>query len=653
MRGGNSVRSGVSVVIAGFLLQLVMAVAVSAPARATAESLATARQQYGEAVRAIDKGSWTEYERIRPGLEDYPLSIYLDYFQLSSQARKVRPADARRFIRLSEDSPLPNRFLSVYLRQAGKDRRWDDFLAVKPEEPNNVELKCYYFRAKLAQGDELAAWEGAERLWVHGSSRPKECDPLFEAWLKSGQLRDDVVWARLLKAFDARQTSLMNYVARKGSAGLQPWSERLLAVYRKPDRMRQQSLPADSPYSADIAAYGLARLARYSPELALDYWQSYREELLFDDVQVRLVEDAIARHSLFARTETNIPWLQGALARLREDQLVELRLRWLLAGQQWSGIELALPLLSEEAREEGTWRYWKAVALDQRGDASGARAMFEALAAERDFYSFLAADRLEQPYAFNHQPLVLESSGMTPLLQLPAVQRIGELHFHDEPNLAHSEWYKVLGDTEDAQQQQQLAQLAYQQGWHRMAIDAANRARAWNALDLRFPMAYQDTFKRFGGARQVPSTELMAIARRESAFFPEARSPVGARGLMQIMPATGRQVASSLGDSLRGADLYDVENNVLLGSAYYRQLLDRFDGNRVFALAAYNAGPHRVDRWRNKPGAEVPVEIWIETIPYRETRNYVQAVLSYNVVFQYLMGDTHSLLTPAERKAGY
>jgi soluble lytic murein transglycosylase len=145
----------------------------------------------------------------------------------------------------------------------------------------------------------------------------------------------------------------------------------------------------------------------------------------------------------------------------------------------------------------------------------------------------------------------------------------------------------------------------------------------------------------------------MAIARRESAFFPQARSPVGARGLMQIMPATGKQVARALGQSHRGADLYEVEHNVRLGSAYYRQLLDRFGGNRIFALAGYNAGPHRVDRWRHEPGEGVPVDIWIETIPFRETRHYVQAVLSYNLVFQYLMGDTRSLFTPEERQAEY
>jgi soluble lytic murein transglycosylase len=615
--------------------------------------LSTARQQYGDAMEAIDRGRWTEYEQLRPGLEDYPLAIYLDYFRLSSRPARVRPADARRFISLSDDSPLPNRFLSVYLHQAGRDRRWQDFLAVKPDEPNSVVLKCYYFRAKLAQGDQLAAWEGAERLWVHGESRPKECDPLFNAWLKAEKPGDDVVWARLLKAFDARQRSLMRYVAKKSSPALSPWSEKLLAVYAQPESMRRQSLPAGEPYSADIAAHGLAYLARYNPERALDYWELYRAELVFSEEQAIAVEYAIALQSLFSRTESLRGWLQATLTRLKDDKLVELRLRWALSEQDWASLANTLPLLSAEAREEGVWRYWQAMLLEAQGDSESALGILAELAGERGYYSFLAADRLGRPYAFNHQPLVLESAATEPLRQIPAVQRIGELHFHDEESLAHSEWFKMLEDTDDPDRHQQLAVLAADQGWHRMAIDAANRARAWDALDLRFPMPYQETFKRHASARQVPSTELMAIARRESAFFPQARSPVGARGLMQIMPATGKQVASSLGQRHRNSDLYEVDHNVLLGSAYYRQLLDRFGGNRVFALTAYNAGPHRVDRWRNMAGEGVPVEIWIETIPYRETRDYVKAVLSYNVVFQYMMGDTLGLLTPEERSASY
>ena len=616
------------------------------------DSIASARDQYGDAIIAIDRGSWTEYERLRSDLDGYPLDIYLDYFRLSKTPSRVRPSDARQFVSLSADSPLPNRFLSVYLTSAGRERRWNDFLQVKPDEPNSITLKCYYFRALLAQGDTLAAWEGAERLWVHGESRPKECDPLFDAWLKSGELSDDVVWARMLKAFDARKRSLLTYVSRKGSDQLAPWSEKLLAVYRHPDRIRRHDLPASSRYSVDIVTHGLAYLARYSPGKALEYWQHYEPIMVFSDEQRHQVEYAIALRSLFAKTEENVAWVDSALTRLKEDKLVEIRLRWALEEGDWDTLRACVPKLSAEAREDDVWRYWLAVADDLQGRHDQARQQWASIATERSYYGFLSADRLGKSYSFNDQPLVLKEAQAEPLKAIPAVRRIGELHFHEEDNLAHSEWYKVLNDRSN-DERQLLAALAADQGWHRMAIDAASKAEAWNALSIRFPMPYQETFSHHATVQRVPPTELMAIARRESAFFPEARSPVGARGLMQVMPATGKQVASSLGRSHSTSALYDVEHNVLLGSAYYRQLLDRFDGNRVFALTAYNAGPHRVDRWRNGDDDSLPVEIWIETIPFRETRNYVQAVLSYNVVFQHLQGNDLSLLTVAEQQARY
>jgi len=443
----------------------------------------------------------------------------------------------------------------------------------------------------------------------------------------------------------------MRYVASMGSPALQPWSDRLQRAYDDPGRLSPFTLTRDSAHAADIASRGAARLARYSPERALAFWREVRGRLALDDEHIRLAEYAIAQYSLFARTEAHREWLHGALQRLGDDTLVGIRLRWALGEQDWQALERTLPLLSADERAQAVWRYWQARALAQRGEEAAATALLEGVAGERGYYGFLAADRLGRPYAFNHQPLAVADSGR--LRELPALLRIGELKYHDEEPLAFSEWYKVLESTADQSTRLQLVQVASDAGWHRMAIDAATRAQAWDALDIRFPLPYRKVFSAHAAARQVPSTELLAIARRESAFYPQARSPAGARGLMQVMPATGAQVARQLGAAHRGADLYEIEHNVLLGSAYYRQLLDRYRGNRVFALTAYNAGPHRVDRWRNKPAQQLAVDLWIETIPFRETRDYVKAVLSYNVVFQYLMGDTYSLLSDAERRAGY
>ncbi len=617
------------------------------------DPLAVARADYSAAQAAFRQGRTGDFQALRNRLDDYPLAIYLDYNQLARRPGDVSPQAALAFIERSADTPLALRFLGNWLRQAGRERRWADFLAVQEDEPNSIDLKCYYFRARLATGEPGSAWEGASELWVHGESRPKECDPLFDAWMKTGAVNDELVWARLLATFDARQGSLMQYVARKGSATLKPWAERLLAVYSQPAKMRRVQLPANSSYSADIAAHGVAYLARYNPAQALDYWQRYQAELTFSEAQQRYAESAIARRSLFAETEANLFWIPAALQRLQDNELVEIRLRWAIAEQDWPAVRETLPLLSPEARDSATWRYWHARTLSQAGDDRAASEVLRSLAGQREFHGFLAADRIGEQYSYNDVPLEVAPGSIDVLRQLPAIQRIRELNYHGRELDGQAEWYKLLQDTGDEAELRALTQLAFDEGWYRMAIDGATRARSWDALAVRFPTPFWEIFQANAERRGVEGTELMSIARRESAFFPGANSPAGALGLMQIMPATGRQVARQLGLGFQPSDLYRVEYNVELGSAYYRELLERFDGNRIFALAAYNAGPHRVDRWRNSRGERVPVDIWVETIPYRETRNYVQAVLAYNVLFQHRLGETPRLLSDAERSAFY
>lgn len=638
------------VCLAGALLWGVL----GSPTAATADSGRDRdRQRYAEAGEALARGDTAEYRRLRATLDDYPLVIYLDFDDLRRRGYAVTAEEAGEFLRRSEDSPLGLRFLSRYLDRAGRERRWRDFLALMDEEPNTVELKCYYHRARLATGDREEALAGARRLWIHGRSRPDACDPLFAAWMKAGGLGDDAAWQRMLLAFDERQGSLMRYAGRKGSAALAPWADRLQRVYRDPGVLAGLGLPQAEPRSRDVAVHGLVYLARYQPEKALHLWQRYRDRMTFSAGQVETVEYAIALRSLFARSTANRAWVDAALARLKRDKLVEIRLRWALEEQDWAAMDAVLPLLSAEARDDTVWIYWQARIWEQRGDMGRARAGFAALAGERDYYGFLAADRLGRAYAFNDRPLVSAPETREALRGLPGVRRVEELIFHDEIHAAYGEWYWLMGNSQKAQLEG-LASLAADRDWTRMAIDAANRAGAWDALDLRFPTPFRDTFTRYGAAQRVASSELMAIARRESAFYPQARSPVGARGLMQVMPATGREVAAALGTPHSVRALYDVDHNVQLGSAYYRRLLDRFDGNRIFALTAYNAGPHRVDRWRNKAGETVPVEVWVETIPYLETRNYVKAVLAYNVVFRQRLGESPGpLLTRAERAASY
>lgn len=620
-------------------------------ASAIARDLDGERRAYAQARQALERGDMARFQKLRAGLDDYPLAIYLDYFQLSGRDGVIASTELSEFLSHSQDSPLANRLLALYLKQAGRAQRWQDFLSAMPEEPSSAELKCYFFRAQLAQGNRDLAWQGAQRMWVQGSSQPAACDPLFDAWKSQGGQTDAIVWTRLLNAFDAREPALLQFVANGSSEGLRPWVNMLVKAYEQPEALSALLLPVDHLYSTDIASRGLILLATRSPRTALAYWRDLQSRLDFNAAQVREVELAIALQFLLDREEAHNDWVDASLEQLRDDKLTGIRLRRALREQDWAAFERTLPLLSESARTENVWRYWEAVSLERRADTAAAKTALEALASERDYYGFLAADRLGRPYAINHQHLALSDNSA--IVQLPVLRRIEELQFHQEPRAAQAEWYKLLQDTSDRAHQQDLALLATRNGWHRMAIDAATRAEAWDALDARFPTPYADIFALHAEQHQVRRTELLAIARRESAFYPYAESPVGARGLMQVMPETAELVAASLRLPHSNSQLFDVQHNVALGSAYYRQLLDRFGGNRIYALAAYNAGPHRVDRWREPSGEGFPADLWIESIPFLETRNYVQAVLAYNIVFQYLMGEPQQLLTPRERQASY
>ena len=264
---------------------------------------------------------------------------------------------------------------------------------------------------------------------------------------------------------------------------------------------------------------------------------------------------------------------------------------------------------------------------------------YRSLAQERSYHGFLAADRLSLDYQLN--------ALSAPPSKAPAdlgLVRVRELMALDRVSDAKTEWRKLLSRL-NIEAGVGAAQWAMEQGWADLAIDAANHVKAWDIVDLRFPEAFAEDFANAAANNQVDSVELMAIARRESAFYPRAQSDVGARGLMQLMPGTAKQVAKHLGLPYRRMRLFDPDYNVTLGSHYYQSLLERFDGHRPKALAGYNAGPHRVDRWSQR---EIPIDQWIDSLPFRETREYVRAVLAYTVIYRARAGESGKLLTQKE-----
>jgi soluble lytic murein transglycosylase len=624
-------------------LLLVLLLGTVAPAE-----LPVLRQGYLDAESLIQSRQFTNYRQVRPGLQDYPLAIYLDYQDLEARLIAVDGEQARNFIAAAQDTPLALRFKGHYLRSQGKLRRWENVLQVSPEPPNSVDLQCYYYRAHNMQGDKDTAWDGARQLWTYGKSRPKACDPLFKEWIAAGNMSDEVSWQRQLLAFDAYRRGLMTYAAGKGSAALRPWSDTLLAAYHRPDRVQKLDLPVGDSRSSDIYVVALKRLARRDAGKALDIWLKENKRYSFSNEQVLEVLDAIAARALAQDPASTEHWLDDYLATRGNSELLEKRLRKAIAESDWDALDRLVGQLPADTYAEPVWQFWEGYAALELGDAQRSRTIWLKVASHREYYGFLAAELTNQPYQLNHQPPP-PLRNPDELEQIAALQRTGELMYHDRGNWARSEWMQLLPGL-SREEQVRMAQYAVHRGWHRFAIDAATAAEAWDALELRFPRAYEPTFIEIGQQYSIPESELMAIARRESSFFPDAISGAGARGLMQLMPATARRMAPYR-RSDPSQQLFDVKTNVAIGGAYYRQLLDRYSNNRVLTLTAYNAGPMRVKRWRSDNGMTAPQ--WVESIPFRETREYVKSVLAYNVVYRAMNKAPASLFNRIELEEQY
>jgi len=614
----------------------------------SSEKWAEERALYQKAAAELDSGAGNRYQEMRDALTDYPLEVDLDFSIKLGQLHDMTAEEARLFIASAKGTPLASRFLVAYLRHKAQDRRWQSFLGVLDAAPAMPELQCYYYRAKLATGDRDTAFQGAERLWDVGFSQDDACDPLFDRWITAQGLTDSVIWSRALKAFDAKNGHLIRYVKRFASVPLQRDLDELAAVYRRPSRVEGDHHQGSARH-ADILVAGVVRLAQLSPSRAYQAFRSVREDAAFTDAHVQLVTSAIVRHSLFAERSPAPPeWVDAQVAALRDDDLTVIWLRRAIGNGEWQAVLDGIDWLSSDLRSQDRWRYWSARSLESLGEKD-TRLLWENLATARSFHGFLAADRLSRDYQLN------AALPATPLPAFTASARLGvgraqELIALGDWREAKEQWRHTLNQMPRAERAR-LGEVALLRGWSDLATDAANAGGSWDRLDLRFPRSYWETFQSVADALEVDPYELLSVARRESGLYPRARSKVGARGLMQLMPATARSVANERKEVYGGASsLYDPETNITLGATYYVDLLSRFEGNRVKALAAYNAGPSRVVRWTEE---EMAVDQWVDSIPFGETREYVQAVLAYLVIYRMRAEQPVSLLTAAEREALY
>nr|WP_294979321.1 transglycosylase SLT domain-containing protein [uncultured Pseudomonas sp.] len=600
---------------------------------ANAASLPQQRQMYDEAQKALARNDSGPYFRYQSALADYPLEPYLAYDELTNRLKSASNDEIERFITEHGDLPQINWLKLRWLRQLADRGDWNTFVNYYDPKMNFTELDCLYGQYQLGHGKKAEGYATAEKLWLVGKSQPDACDTLFSIWQADGQLTEEKVWKRLKLAAEARNYGLATTLSRRlptlGSQGAL-----LVKVAQNPAQLSQTTrFTARDHATADVVGLGLRRLARQDPEKAIGLLDYYESVLPFSSDE----KVSIAREiglSLARRYDPRaLPLMEKYDPQLRDNTVTEWRLRLLLRLGRWQDAYQLTRALPPELAETNRWKYWQARALQlAEPQSKQAISLYQPVARERDFYGFLAADRINAPYQLNNRPVSPDPRTLQRVRNAASTRRALEFYARGEIINARREWYhaaRLLSHDELLAQ----AKIAYDMQWYFPAIRAISQAKYWDDLDIRFPMAHRNTLVREARNRGLHSSWVFAITRQESAFMSDARSGVGATGLMQLMPATAKETSKKFGIPLASPQQLIVPDlNIQLGAAYLSQVHAQFNGNRVLATAAYNAGPGRVRQWL-KDARHLAFDVWVETIPFDETRSYVQNVLSYAVIY--------------------
>ena len=623
------------------MLRLIFAVLLCVPLLTSAplwsqepESLESLRSIFLDGQRAASRGqillARQNLQRLREA--DYVLAPYLELSIMLDNLHDVPESQVADFLQQYQGTWLSEKLRLNWLVVLRSRHDYQAYIDHFVPGTGNASQQCFYFESLYRLGNREAAYEGARQLWLVAESQSSGCDWIFARWRNSDQYNDGYLWQRFILARRAGESSLSRYLE---SIVRDPAVLLRIQAYHKirtdPEVLEQSQAFIDGglPYSP-VIAQGLRNLADDRLELSLALWSVYQKAgVLTIDDQSYALEEILERLRRTGRHDQALALAQSHPTLLDEGTISDNFTLAAGAGEWQRALEwLDLVPLSESQDEQ--WQYWRARSLHALGQPT--EHIYELLADTRSYYGFLSSLRVNRGFNLNDRSSAPQPEWQPEPRIADALQRAIELkavNYDINADLTWQHATRLLSDQEKVQ----AAWWANQSGQHFMAIQATVASGAWDELEIRFPLAYLEEFSRSASETRIPLVWLFAISRQESSFAPEIRSPAGAMGLMQVMPGTARDMARQNDLSYDSDRLVEPDYNIRLGTSYLVMAMEEFNGNPVLATAAYNAGIARVKSWLREQNHPLALDIWIESIPFRETRNYVKNVLAYSVIY--------------------
>ncbi len=562
---------------------------------------------------------------------------YLDKFIKYNQWNQHLPiSPTPEFLAFVDNTtPLSKKLREKWLYELARTKDWATYSRHYQNSPD-TNLQCYQQIALYQQGHRQQAIESAQKLWLNGSSLPKACDGLFTQLLKNNELGESLITKRLALALEKHNIPLAIYLLKQYKPARIEEIPILMAIHQNPKHIIQLT---PSKLHHAFYLYGLKRMVSISIDQAIPLWQLAKTQQFLSHAE----HQAFLAHLALYKAMRNHPdtphWFAKVEPAFYNDILLGWQIRFALKYRQWPQVEQLINQV--EDKNNPCWQYWLARSLNAQGEKEKAMDIYRTLAATRNYYGFLASLRLKRNFSFNNERPVENNQILQPYQ--PFTEQIKAL-YRSKQTLQAS---RLLNDFASELPKNDKSALAYwlsrELQWHEKSVYLSNNNELNNQLSLRFPLAYQDTIITNAKNYQIPQELIYAIIRQESAFRDDAVSAAGAQGLMQVMPSTA--LAVSKNKKMAYVDkkqLFSSQKNISIGVAYLQLLAKRFDKHPILMVAAYNAGPKQVSYWlKNHPPKDI--DIWIETLPWHETRNYLKNVIAFYAVYQYRMQEKPDL----------
>ena len=617
---------------------LVMWVAAVPPAGAQA-SAGDAR--IVAAREALRSGDGATLDQLAASQSPHVLARYIDYWRLHHVLARAEAPDGgeiEAFVARYPGTVLAERLRAAWLARLAKDENWIAFIGAWGglADPDDG-LRCLHWQARLAIGDRAALDEVAAQ-WQALSTREAACTTVIGQLAAAGRLDSEALWQRFRRQMEARRPRGAETTLGWLPAEAIPEPALLTALLKDPERYLENLTPGfeRSRTTRELALAALGQVARSDPRAA--YMRFVRISEHFPPDERAFAYVLLGWRGAQDHLPQALPWYRAAGDVPMTDEQYAWQVRAALRSGDWSAVRRAVLGMPAAQRAADVWTYWLARAEQALGEGAAAEALFARVAGAPDFYGMLADEALGRQFA---PPAAAAMSAAMPAATLadveddPAIRRALALFRLDLRTEAVREWNWRLRDASD-EFKLAAAQVALRHDVYDRAINTAEAVDSRGNYALRFITPYRTLIEPQARAQGLDVSWVYGLMRQESRFVSYAASHAGAQGLMQVMPATGKWVARKIGfDGYRRSVLQDPETNVLLGTSYMRIVLDDLDNHPVLASAGYNAGPGRAKRWRDARPLEGA--IYVETIPFDETRHYVKKVMANAVIYGALM----------------